>query len=164
MNKPQYGLTPPTKRVALVDNVVAIGNYGVGKRFEFNDQPDLRTENGRIIVVKYLETYTNEVATITPTNQLPLPTLAQLKESWLVLTVRGVERLKYIPMLRLNRMYGIPTTGAPHAVEPLVVDDLIAVDWQKSYVLWTGGNVATAFSYAIQVGYNVHPDDYVNEF
>jgi len=98
-------------------------------RFYFQDQPQLR-----FVSTLNLVCYTPGVVTNSILSGNPLLSLANLKNTYLVLYANDKEQINRIPVLELNRIASNSGTGDPYAfsITPFNGQQII---WSKSYIL-----------------------------
>lgn len=124
-----------------------------GQRFYFQDQPQLRSQSGRMIIIESIETFSDQAVPQSPLSNNPGPTVAQLTSAFLVLNIAGYEDLQLIPMAALNRVYADTGAGfVPFVHDLFTLADLYRVDWTKSYVQLAAA-AGTAFAFLFGVRY-----------
>lgn len=102
---------------------VAGGNTGT--QFFFSDLPKLRC-----VTTQAITTYTTNTLSYTPTGNA-LPTLAVLKNSFLVLYLNERQDVWRLPLLELNRIQNASTDPF---VRGLYEFNNVKITWDKSYV------------------------------
>jgi hypothetical protein len=127
-----------------------------GTRFNFNDQPQLRTDQTQDVIIQGLETFTITDIPLSP-NAVALPTAVQLKSTYLVLYVNGEESIYRVPMIKLHTINNLadPFNNAEFGTPPF---ENLLVDWTKSYLFVPAayGNAST-FSFLLGVAYKKLP-------
>jgi hypothetical protein len=106
-----------------------------GQRIYIGDQPQLRSQSGQQVTIQGIETFSNQALTRSPFSVNVAPTAADIRNAILVINVAGFEDLQGIPLAVLNRIFA--EAGAnfvPFADEQFLLNNLIRVDWTKSYV------------------------------
>jgi hypothetical protein len=127
-----------------------------GTRFNFNDQPQLRTDQTQDVVIQGLETFTVTDVPLSP-NAIALPTKAQLIATYLVLYVNGEESIYRIPLVKLHTINNLADPFNNAESDTPRFENLL-VDWTKSYLFTPAayGN-ATTFSFLLGVVYKKLP-------
>jgi hypothetical protein len=127
-------------------------------RIPFNDQPQLRTDQTRDVIIQGLETFTVTDVTLSP-NNIAVVTAAFLKQTYLVLYVDNEESIYRIPMLQLHRISNLADPFIFSGEMPPKFENIF-VDWTKSYFFtptpYAGGVFAT-FSFLLGVHYKILP-------
>lgn len=143
------------KRFQLIEVQVPANVPGSQNRFNIGDQPQLRSDQFKVVEIAALRSYNDVVIGFTPSG-LPTVPEADFGFSYLVLNIGGSENFLYLPLKDLNN-----STASDFSVQEVYqFDPVVGVDWSKSYILHTGTSVTqTAFSYLIGVWYSVLPDD-----
>lgn len=123
-----------TKRYDLLE--INIPANSTQNKFPIPDQPQLRSDQDADVIIQAIETFTIFDAPLSP-NNAPLPTVAQLTNTYLTLYVEGEESIYRIPMIQLHRINGTMdgtgvTIGATFDLQKF---KNIMVDWTKSYFL-----------------------------
>jgi hypothetical protein len=134
--------------------VEVIVNSASAGRFNFTDQPNLRTDNEQTVVIDAIEIFSNRALTTSPLSNTAIAPTAMFLLGTLVLNVDGYETLQNIPLHSLNRVYA--DTGAtfvPYVTDLFRLNELTRVDWTKSYVQMSGAPAGTPFSFYFGVYY-----------
>lgn len=142
------------KRFQLIEVQVPANVPGTQNRFNIGDQPQLRSDQFKVIEIAALRSYNDVVIGNSPSG---LPTVPEIDfaHSYLVLNIGGSENFLYLPLKDLNN-----STDSPMSVQEVYqFDPIVGVDWSKSYILHAASVTQTAFSYLLGVWYSVLPDD-----
>jgi len=128
-----------------------------GQRIYFQDQPQLRSQSGRMTLIESVETFSDGALALSPFSSLPTATPADITNGILVLNIAGYEDLQGVPLAVLNRVIPDAAAYAPGVYDLFLTNDLYRVDWTKSYVQLQAapsGNIAYLFGvrYAWVVG------------
>jgi len=106
---------------------VVVPQSSTGTRFYFPDQPQLR-----FVSLLNLVCYTPDTITNSVLSGNPLLTIANLKNTYLVLYYNDKESVNRIPVLELNRVATNSATGAfSFDITPFAGQQII---WAKSYI------------------------------
>lgn len=147
-----------TTKYQLVDLAVP-ANAAAGQRVYFQDQPQLRSQEGRTVIIESIETFSNQAVTLSFLSNNPVSTPAGILNAMLVLNVGGFENLQGVPLAALNRVYADTGAGfVPYVNSTFQLADLYRVDWSKSYVQLTAGTGAL-YSYLFGVRYRDNVQD-----
>jgi len=145
-----------TRRYELIEfNIPA---NSTGTRFNFVDQPQLRTDTTQDVVVQGIEIFDVTDVTLSP-NNITVATAAYCKSTFLVLYVDGEESIYRIPLFQLHRVANLadPYINVDNLPPPF---DNIYPDWTKSYLFtptaYSGGANAT-FSFLFGIHYKKLP-------
>lgn len=142
------------KRFQLIEVQVPANVPGSQNRFNIGDQPQLRSDQFKVVEIAALRSYNDDVIGVAPSG-LPTVPDTDFSNSYLVLNIGGSENFLYLPLKdlndSLNSMYSVQ--------EVYQFDPVVGVDWSKSYILHSSTVTQTAFSYLIGVWYTVLPDD-----
>ena len=142
------------KRFQLIEVQVPANVPGTQNRFNIGDQPQLRSDQFKVVEISALRSYNDVVIANAPSGMTTVPE-ADFSFSYLVLNIGGSENFLYLPLKDLN-----DSTASNYSVQQVYqFDPIIGVDWSKSYILHSGPVTQTAFSYLIGVWYTVLPDD-----
>lgn len=142
------------KRFQLIEVQVPANVPGTQNRFNIGDQPQLRSDQFKVVEISALRSYNDAVIGNTPSG-LPTVPEADFSNSYLVLNIGGSENFLYVPLKDLNN-----STASDYSVQEVYqFDPVVGVDWSKSYILHSNTVTQTAFSYLIGVWYTVLPDD-----
>lgn len=140
------------KRYDLIEVAVAANAGAI--TIPILDQPDLRDDTTQDIIITGLETFPSEVLPATA-DANAVATLAQLKNSFLVLYIDGEESVYRVPMIRLLPVFA-NTLAAPGTLanfDGFVLEN-VRIVWNKSYIqLATPFGNNAAFSFLIGVRY-----------
>jgi hypothetical protein len=127
-------------------------------RFNFNDQPQLRTDQTQDVIIQGLEAFTITDIPLSP-NNVALPTAAELKTTYLVLYVNGEESIFRVPLVKLHTVNNFADAfNNAEYCDPRFEN--LLVDWTKSYLFTPaayGAGVFTTFSFLIGVSYKKLP-------
>lgn len=118
-----------------------------GTRFYFADQPQLR-----FVSMLNLVTYTPNVLTNSILSGNPLLSLANMKNTYLVLYYNDKESVNRIPVLELNRIASNSSSADPYAfaITPFAGQQIV---WSKSYILTpTAYSSISASNYSVCFG------------
>lgn len=140
-----------TKRFELVE--IPIGPNSTATRFNIPDQPQLRTDQDADIVIQGIETYDVNGIPLSP-NNVPLPTLAFLQQTYITLYVEGEESIYRVPLIDLKRIANETATSPYQWI--LFKFKNIQVDWTKSYFFTPaayGAGTFTQFSFLLGIHY-----------
>ena len=106
---------------------VPIQASSTGTKFYVPDQPQLR-----FVSLLNLTCYTTDTISVSPLSGNPLLSLANLKQTFLVLYYNDKESVKYLPVLELNRVVSNTATAAfSFDITPFAGQQII---WAKSYI------------------------------
>ena len=106
---------------------VPIQASSTGTKFYVPDQPQLR-----FVSLLNLTCYTTDTISVSPLSGNPLLSLANLKQTFLVLYYNDKESVKYLPVLELNRVVSNTATAAfIFDITPFSGQQII---WAKSYI------------------------------
>ena len=106
---------------------VVVPQSSTGTRFYFPDQPQLR-----FVSMLNLVCYTSDTITNSILSGNPLLTIANMKNTYLVLYYNDKESVSKIPVLELNRVATNSATGAfSFDITPFAGQQII---WAKSYI------------------------------
>ena len=131
------------KRFEAVEIPVATGSTLT--RFYFPDLPNLR--NARITAIQI---YTPGTLTASPLTGSTLPTIADLKKSFLTLYEGDLQLLYNIPVLAFNNIVNSATD--PYVNDPLDISG-ITISWTKSYINLPTALTTTGVAYSFGVYY-----------
>jgi|SRR5580700_4668694 hypothetical protein len=151
-----YPAYDATDRYEMVEQQIAANSTQT--RFNFNDQPQLRTDQTQDVIIQGLETYTITDIPLSP-NAVALPTAVQLKATYLVLYVNGEESIYRIPLVKLHTINNFADAFNNGEADTPRFENLL-VDWTKSYLFTPaayGGGVFATFSFLIGVVYKKLP-------
>jgi len=123
-----------------------------GQRFYFQDQPQLRSQSGTMVIIESIETFSDQAQTLSPLSNLAVAPVAAILNATLVLNIRGYDDINGIPLAALNRIIADTAAFVPSVYDLFLLADLYAVDWTKSYVQVTAGTGA-AYAYLFGVRY-----------
>lgn len=140
------------KRYEMVTLDVAAG--ATGTRFTFERQSNLTSDTTQDIIIEGIETFPQETVPLVPNGGIAVATMAQLKNSFLVLYVGTEESVHFIPMIKLvNSFSGLSTSVLLSQFLPLGLQHL-QIQWEKSYV-WAAQSYAseTEFQFLFGVSY-----------
>lgn len=143
-----------TTRYDIVE--LDIPNSYTKSEINFADQEQLRSDGQWDIIIQGIETFTQFSQSLSG-NDLPLPNVAQLLQTSLILYIDGEESQYGIPLSQLHRVQCVDGSGnlVPN-VRTLYRVDNVEVSWQKCQLFtnaasgWnTGGSGAFAFQFGI---------------
>jgi len=138
----------PISNWTLVEVPIASG----ATRVAIQDQPMLRNDADKRVVIKAIELFSNKVLTHGVLQSGTAITRADIIKATLVLYSQQWEKVQYIPLARLISMHDSDATTAttiPFNNDPVTFENLGDVDWTKSYVQFANGQSASAASVAI---------------
>lgn len=148
-----------TKKFQFVELVKPAAITSAGARIFFQDQPQLRSQQGQTIYIKSIETFSVLSVPVSFTTSNPVATQAAILNAGLVLNVAGYEDLQLIPLSILNRVVSdIGAASIPYVWEKFLFKDLHKVDWTKSYLQFAQAPAGTLFSYVFGVHYDTVAD------
>lgn len=126
-------------------------------RYNFADQPQLRTDYSQDVIIQGLETFTLTDIPQSP-NAIATATAAQLKPAYLVLYVDGEESVYRIPAIKLHSVnnFADPFGAADLDAAGVVGFRNLMVDWTKSYFFYPTAPAPT-FSLLLGVVYKKLP-------
>lgn len=138
-----------TKRYELIE--IQIPANSTATRFNVPDQPQLRTDQDADIIIQGIETFDINGVPLSP-NNIALPTLAQLQQTYITLYVEGEESIYRIPLISMKRIANETATSPYQWL--LFKFKNIMVDWTKSYLFTpvSYGAVPT-FSFILGIHY-----------
>lgn len=124
-------------------------------RFQFNDQPQLRTDQTQDVVIQSMQIYDITDVPLSP-NNVAVSTAAFMRQTYLVMYIDGEESIYRIPLVDMH----ITSNGTdPFQYEMDLFDNLL-IDWTKSYFFtpapYAAGVFAT-FSFLLGVRYRKLP-------
>jgi hypothetical protein len=139
------------KRIARFEMVELLINAAVTRQ-NFSDIPQLRSQKDQQIVIQKIQFFPLSIyANSQTTNATPGTPVAEVPKIVLTLYVRGEERIHFIPLAMLNNTQSDTGAGfTPFQQEQIEFDDLLEVDWTKSYVQYNAA--AAGFPYIIPLG------------
>lgn len=141
------------KRYELIETQIPANSTAT--RFQFNDQPQLRTDQTQDVVIQALQIYDLTDVTLSP-NNVAVSTAAFMKLTFLVLYIDGEESIYRIPLVDIH----ITSNGADPFQYELDLFDNLMMDWTKSYFFtptpYAAGTFAT-FSFLLGVRYRKLP-------
>jgi hypothetical protein len=117
-------------RYEMIETVIPAA--ATATRFNFNDQPQLRTDQNADVIVQGLEVYTVADVPLSPNNNTVI-TAALLKQTYLVLYVNGEESLYRIPLVKLHTINNFADAFNNAESDTPRFDNLL-IDWTKSYL------------------------------
>ncbi len=145
-----------TTRYEMIETIIPANSTGT--RFNFNDQPQLRTDQNADVITQGLEVYDVTDVPLSPNNNA-LITGANLKQTYLVLYVNGEESLYRIPLVKLHTVNNFADPyNAGECTTPRF--DNLSIDWTKSYLFTPtayNGGANTLFSVLLGVTYKKLP-------
>ncbi len=145
-----------TDRYEMIETQIPANSTAT--RFNFNDQPQLRTDQTQDVIIQGMETFTITDIPLSP-NAVALPTAAELKATYLVLYVNGEESIYRIPLVKLHTINNF-TDAFNNAEADTPRFENLLVDWTKSYFFVPaayGGGTFTTFSFLLGVVYKKLP-------
>lgn len=144
-----------TKRYEMIETQIPTNSGAT--RFNFFDQPQLRTDTTQDVIIQGIETFDVNDVTLSP-NNVTLPTKAQLQQAYIVLYVDGEESIYRIPLIQLHRVNNFADPWVQYEEMPKFEN--LMVDWTKSYIFtpspFSAGVFAT-FSILLGVHYRKLP-------
>lgn len=151
-----YPAFEATDRYEMIE--VNIPANSTATRFNVPDQPQLRTDQTMDVVVQGIETFTLTDIPLSP-NGVSLPSIAELKQTFLVLYVNGEESIFRIPLLKLHTINNFAEPFNNAEFDTPRFENLL-VDWAKSYFFVPtpyGAGVFTTFSFLLGIVYKKLP-------
>lgn len=145
----------PIAKTELVELQVQAAQAQAGARIYFQDQAQLRTQDGQTIWLQSIETWCADAIPASFLSTNPVAPIADLQNAAIVFNIGGHEDIHLVPLVSLNRTV---TASAPHVRDLTPMDFLYKVDWSKSYVQLAAIGTQTAFSYLFQVRYASTPN------
>lgn len=147
------------QKTQLVELAVTAGQLQQ-QRFNFTDQPQLRTEMAGVkIYIDAIETYNNAAQTVSPITGRAIITPAIMATAGLTLFVGNPnsgasnkgEYINFIPLVSMFRIQ----VGTNAFVRDLLTFPALGVDWSKSYVsVGTPIGGVTEYSFLFNVYYH----------
>lgn len=101
-------------------------------RFNFFDQPQLRTDQTMDIIIQGIESWDITDIPLSPNNN-PVITKVNLQNSYLVLYIDGEESVLRLPLIALHRVNNFADPFTQTDNNPFNFDNIM-VDWTKSYI------------------------------
>lgn len=144
-------------KTVLVEVIVPATATSPG-RFPFTDQPYLRTDNEKTVVIDAIELFSDQALPFSPISTTPVSTSGNIINGVLTLNVEGFEDFQSIPLVSLNRIHA--DTGAafvPFVEDLFALNEVKKINWQKSYIQLVAAPTAPPFSFLFQVYYRVFP-------
>lgn len=129
---------------------------GAGQRLYFQDQAQLRSQTGQNVFIAAVSTYS---ADLVPNSFLSANVTApttEIQNAAIVLNVAGREQEQLIPLVELLSIQS-PGTFQPNRWDLFLFNDLITVDWTKSYIQVAAATAATPFSFLFGIWYDYQP-------
>lgn len=111
------------------------------QRVYFPDVQQLRTTQVNKILLKGMRLITPEVLISGVLNQAETAPVTELQKMVLVLYSEQWEKAQYIPLLTLNDTT-VPGGSAAHRYAATKFNNWFDVDWSKSYIQYSAGNVS----------------------
>lgn len=144
-------------KTVLVEVIVPATVVSPG-RVMFTDQPFLRTDNEKTVVIDAIELISDQALTTSPISTQPVATAAEIINGVLTLNVDGFEDYQSVPLATLNRIQADTGAGfVPYVNDLFALNEPKKIAWQKSYIQLVAAPVAPPFSYLFQVYYRVFP-------
>ena len=144
-------------KTVLVEVIVPATATSPG-RFPFTDQPYLRTDNEKTVVIDAIELISDQALTNSPISTTPVATAAEITNGVLTLNVEGFEDFQSVPLATLNRINADTAAGfVPWVNDLFALNEVKRINWQKSYIQTVVAPIAPPFSYLFQVYYRVFP-------
>jgi hypothetical protein len=157
-----YPAFDATDRYEMIETQIPANSTAT--RFNFNDQPQLRTDQTQDVIIQGLETYTITDIPLSP-NAVAVATALEMKSTYLVLYVNGEESIFRIPLVKLHTINNFTDAFNNGEADTPRFENLL-VDWTKSYFLTPaayGGGVFTTFSFLIGVVYKKLPPNTIGK-
>lgn len=129
-----------------------------GQRVYFQDQAQLRSQVGQNIYIQSIETFGTNAGALSWLSNNPLAGAVELQNAMLVLNIDGREDINGIPLAVLNRVIPDAAAYIPSVYDLFLFNDLLKVDWTKSYIQLTAGTGA-AYAYLFGVRYRNNLSD-----
>lgn len=151
-----YPAYDSTERYEMIETQIPANSTAT--RFNFSDQPQLRTDQTQDVAIQGLETYTVTDVPLSP-NNVAISSAVNLKSTYLVLYVNGEESIYRVPMISLHTMNNLADPFNNAETMAPAMDNLL-VDWTKSYYFTPtayGGGVFATFSILLGVTYRKLP-------
>jgi len=142
------------RRYQLIELKV-VDALSAGNQLFFEDQPQLRSQPGQLVILDAMECYNRETSAVSPSGRQNVAA-ADLGKCFLVINIQGTDEMKYIPLNRLSPILFAGSSSIPSVTSPLLFDAVANIDWTKSYVLAQGA-VAAAQSFLFGVFYRYQP-------
>lgn len=142
----------PINQWELVEVPVIVNGVG---RVAIPDQPMLKSWDEHMVVIKAIEIITAKTLSHAPIGGQVAATRAELIKCSLVLYSDGWEMEHFLPLQRLICVHDADATTAttnPFMNNPTRFEDLKKVDWTKSYVQYSNGQVSANVPYAFLFG------------
>lgn len=141
------------KRYEMIETQIPANSTAT--RFNFADQPQLRTDASQDVAIQTMQVYDITDVPLSP-NNVAVSTAAFMKQTYLILYVDGEESIYRIPLVDIH----ITSNGAdPFQYEMDLFDNLI-IDWTKSYFFTPaayGAGVFATFSFLLGIRYKKLP-------
>jgi len=135
----------PIGPVTMVE--IPVLTAGVSQQ-AIQDQPLLRSQGDKLIIIKGMTVITPEVLAFANTTGNPVSPLTEMQKISLQLYSNQWIKMDTIPILLFNSMF-TEGSGNPWAVSPIKLDDWIDVDWNKSKLLYSNGTVSVGTPYSV---------------
>jgi hypothetical protein len=137
------------KRYELIETQISANNTAT--RFQFNDQPQLRTDQTQDVAIQSMQVYDVTDMTLSP-NNVAVVTAAFMKQTYLVFYIDGEESIYRIPLVDLH----VTSNGTDPFQYEMDLFDNLQIDWTKSYFFTPtayGGGAFATFSFLLGVRY-----------
>lgn len=145
-----------TKRYEMIETQIPANSTAT--RFNFNDQPQLRTDASQDVIIQGMEVFTVVDVSLSPNNVAVIPAVNAI-QTYLVLYVDGEESIYRIPFYQIHRVNNLANPFVTIDQVAPSLDNLL-VDWTKSYWFTPtpyGGGVFATFSILLGVHYKKLP-------
>lgn len=136
----------------LVELQVLANTAIAGANLAFQDQPQLRTQQGKMVYLHSIEVLSAAAVPVSPLSGLPVAPGTDLQNGFLTLVIVGRRDVLNFPLIALNRIFD-PAAVVPHVRDLQLLNYLSEVSWAESYISLAAAGTATAFSYLFNVGY-----------
>jgi len=136
----------------LVELQVIANQAVAGANIAFLDQPQLRTQQGKMVYLHSIECYSAAAVPVSPLSALPVAAGTDLQNAFLTLVTVGRRDILNFPLIALNRIFD-PGAVVPHVRDLQLLNYLSEVSWAESYVSLAAAGTATAFTYLFNIGY-----------
>jgi len=149
-------------RFQLVELPVSAAIVGTNSDIYFQNQPQLQSISGGVqVFLTAIEVYINEDIALSPlTAGNGVATAADLINATLTLSVNTNYQFLKVPLavLRRNETQTAGNVVASHNNDLFLINDILQVDWTKSFITVLGAPAVTPFSYLLGVYYRYSTD------
>lgn len=146
-------------RYQLVELVVGANVTGTNTDIYFQNQPQLQSISGGVQVFACgIEVFTvNDIALSPLTGGNPVASAADMRNATLTLSVNTNYQFLKLPLAALHRN-NTNTAGESSVQDLFLLNDILQIDWTKSFVSVLGVPAAVPFSYLFGVYYRYSTD------